>query len=215
MSATEWRAPSKRLLRSLHRCRQDRRLGALAGASLGWTSTWIGFPAVALAAAIASQWRAKRPPAVIGGVALLVLPALWSLSAVFSPGNLTLPSASLPRWLGKDDGRGPILSRNWTALTDDPRLQAFLQKNRGTARYLLAAPNALLAAPVIIATGQPVMAFGGFFGNDPVMSVDAFARAVERGSGGSERHSAGSTIVPCVRTQRSKSRVRRLVASTT
>ena len=25
------------------------------------------------------------------------------------------------------------------------------------------------------------MAFGGFFGNDPVMSVDAFAKAVERG----------------------------------
>jgi len=153
----------------------------IAGASLGWDSIWVGFPAVALLAAIAAAWRDKRPPTVIGGVALLVLPALWSLSAVFSPGNLTLPSASLPRWLGKDDGRGPILSRNWTALTDDPRLQAFLQKNRGKARYLLAAPNALLAAPVIIGTGQPVMAFGGFFGNDPVMSVDAFARVVERG----------------------------------
>jgi 4-amino-4-deoxy-L-arabinose transferase-like glycosyltransferase len=153
----------------------------IAGASLGWTSIWIGFPAVALAAAIASQWRAKRPPAVIGGVALLVLPALWSLSAVFAAGNLTLPSASLPRWLGIDDGRGPILSRNWKALTDDPKLQAFLQQHRGNARFLLAAPNALLAAPVIIGTGQPVMAFGGFFGNDPVMSVDAFAKAVERG----------------------------------
>jgi 4-amino-4-deoxy-L-arabinose transferase-like glycosyltransferase len=153
----------------------------VAGASLGWTSTWVGFPAVALLAAIATQWRAKRPPAVIGGVALLVLPALWALSAVFAPGNLTLPSASLPRWLGLDDGRGPILSRNWTALTDDPKLQAFLQQHRGNARFLLAAPNALLAAPVIIGTGQPVMAFGGFFGNDPVMSVDAFAKAVERG----------------------------------
>lgn len=153
----------------------------IAGASLGWMSIWIGFPAVALAAAIAAQWRAKRPPAVIGGVALLVLPALWSLSAVFAPGNLTLPSASLPRWLGIDDGRGPILSRDWKALTDDPKLQAFLQRHRGTARFLLAAPNALLAAPVIIGTGQPVMAFGGFFGNDPVMSVDAFAKAVERG----------------------------------
>ena len=153
----------------------------IAGASLGWTSTWVGFPAVALLAAIAAQWRDKRPPAVIGGVALLVLPALWSLSAVFAPGNLTLPSASLPRWLGIDDGRGPILSRNWTALTDDPKLQAFLQEHRGNARFLLAAPNALLAAPVIIGTGQPVMAFGGFFGNDPVMSVDAFAKAVERG----------------------------------
>ncbi|MBI2738007.1 MAG: glycosyltransferase family 39 protein [Rhodospirillales bacterium] len=153
----------------------------ITGATLGWTSTWVGFPAVALAAAVAAQWRAKRPPAVIGGITLLVLPALWSLSAVFAPGNLTLPSASLPRWLGLDDGRGPILSRNWTALTDDPKLLAFLEKHRGNARFLLAAPNALLAAPVIIGTGQPAMAFGGFFGNDPVMSVDAFARAVERG----------------------------------
>jgi 4-amino-4-deoxy-L-arabinose transferase-like glycosyltransferase len=153
----------------------------IAGASLGWTSIWVGFPAVALLAAGAAQWRAKRPPAVIGGAALLVLPALWALSAVFAPGNLTLPSASLPRWLGIDDGRGPILSRDWKALTDDPKLQAFLQEHRGNARFLLAAPNALLAAPVIIGTGQPVMAFGGFFGNDPVMSVDAFAKAVERG----------------------------------
>ncbi len=155
--------------------------GYIAGASLGWTSIWVGFPAVALLAALAAQWRDKRPPAVIGGVALLILPALWSLSAVFAPGNLTLPSASLPRWLSLDDGRGPILSRNWTALTDDPKLQAFLKEHRGDARFLLAAPNALLAAPVIIRTGQPVMAFGGFFGNDPVMSVDAFAKAVERG----------------------------------
>jgi len=155
--------------------------GYVAGASLGWTSAWVGFPVVALLAALAAQWRAKRPPAVIGGVALLVLPAFWSLSAVFAPGNLTLPSASLPRWLGIDDGRGPILSRNWGALTDDPKLQAFLKEHRGNARFLLAAPNALLAAPVIIRTGQPVMAFGGFFGNDPVMSVDAFAKAVERG----------------------------------
>ena len=153
----------------------------IAGASLGWTSIWVGVPAVALLAAIAAQWRAKRPPAVIGGAALLVLPALWALSAVFAPGNLTLPSASLPRWLGIDDGRGPILSRDWKALTDDPKLQAFLQQHRGNARFLLAAPNALLAAPVIIGTGQPVMAFGGFFGNDPVMGVDAFAKAVERG----------------------------------
>ncbi|MPZ32835.1 MAG: hypothetical protein GEV13_17885 [Rhodospirillales bacterium] len=153
----------------------------IAGASLGWTSTWVGFPTVALLAAVAAWWRAKRPPAVIGGVALLVLPALWSLSAVFAPGNLTLPSASLPRWLGIDDGRGPILSRNWTALTDDPKLLAFLQEHRGNARFLLAAPDASLAAPVIIGTGQPVMAFGGFFGNDPVMGVDAFAKAVERG----------------------------------
>jgi hypothetical protein len=129
----------------------------------------------------ATVWRSKRPPALIGALLLLVLPTAWTLSVLFAPGNLTLPSASLPRWLGIDDGRGPILSRDWKALTDDPKLQAFLEKNRGKARFLLATPNALLAAPVIIGTGQPVMAFGGFFGNDPVMSVDAFTKAVERG----------------------------------
>jgi 4-amino-4-deoxy-L-arabinose transferase-like glycosyltransferase len=155
--------------------------GYIAGASLGWDATWIGFPLVGLATALAVLWRAKRPPAVIGGMALLVLPAAWALSAVFAPGNLTLPSTSLSRWLGLDDGRGPILSRNWGTLTDDPKLFAFLAENRGDARFLLATPNALLAAPVIIKTGQPVMAFGGFFGNDPVMSVDAFARRVEQG----------------------------------
>ena len=143
--------------------------------------TWIGFPLVALFASAATLWRAKRPPAVIGGLALLVLPALWALSTVFAPGNLTLPSSSLGRWLGIDDGRGWLLSRSYRALSDDPKLRAFLQDHRGDARFLLAAPNALLAAPVIIHSGQPVMAFGGFFGTDPVMSVDAFAKRVEQG----------------------------------
>jgi 4-amino-4-deoxy-L-arabinose transferase-like glycosyltransferase len=153
----------------------------LAGSVLGWDASWIGFPLVGLLAGAAALWRERRPPAFIGGFALLVLPAMWALSAVFAPGNLTLPSASLARWLGLDDGRGPLLSRTWRALTDDPRLHAFLQEQRGPARFLLAAPNALLAAPVIIHTGQPVMAFGGFFGNDPVISVDAFAKRVEHG----------------------------------
>jgi 4-amino-4-deoxy-L-arabinose transferase-like glycosyltransferase len=155
--------------------------GYIAGASLAWDATWIGFPLVALLASAATVWRAKRPPAVIGGVALLILPCLWALSTLFVPGNLTLPSSSLARWLGRDDGRGPLLSRTYGALTNDPKLRAFLQEHRGEARFLLAAPNALLAAPVIIQSGQPVMAFGGFFGTDPVLSIDTFAKQVELG----------------------------------
>lgn len=153
----------------------------LVGMTLGWDATWIGFPAVGLLAAAAVLWRDKRPPALIGGVALLVLPVAWAASAIFSPGNLTLPSASLPRWLGLDDGRGPILSRNYRALTDDPRLRAFLQEHRGKARFLVATPDALLAAPIIVRTGEPAMAVGGFLGNDPVMSVEALAKRVENG----------------------------------
>src|SRR5262249_56914031 len=84
---------------------------------------------------------------------------------------------------GPAGARGPPLPRQYRTLTDDPKLHAFLQLNRGQARFLLATSNALLAAPVIIHTGQPVMAFGGFFGNDPVISVEGFANAVERAKG--------------------------------
>jgi 4-amino-4-deoxy-L-arabinose transferase-like glycosyltransferase len=155
--------------------------GYVTGATLGWTAPWLGFPLVAAAAGVAALWRGKRPPATIGGVALLVLPMAWALSAIFSPGALLLPSASLPRWLGIDDGRGPVLSRNFPAGTEDPKLHAYLRAERGTARFLAAAPNTRLAAPIIIATGEPVMATGGYLGIDPILSVDAFIQMVERG----------------------------------
>jgi 4-amino-4-deoxy-L-arabinose transferase-like glycosyltransferase len=153
----------------------------ITGMTLGWTATWLGFPLVATMAGIASLWRGKRPPATIGGVALLVLPAAWALSPIFSPGALLLPSASLPRWLGIDDGRGPILSHNFPPGTEDPKLHAFLKAERGNARFLAAAPNTRLAAPIIIATGEPVMATGGYLGIDPILTVEAFRQMVERG----------------------------------
>jgi len=153
----------------------------VAGAALGWTSVWIGFPVVAVLAAFGTLWRGKRPPAAIGGFALLILPVAWALSAVFVPGNLMLPSASLARWLGLNDGRGPLLSRNFATLTDDPKLLAFLAEHRGDARFLVAAPNTRLIAPLIIRTGQPALAAGGFSGRDPILSTEALANLTARG----------------------------------
>ena len=72
-----------------------------------------------------------------------------------------LPSTSLPRWLGLDDGRGPFLSRPYRLASDDPRLLAFLLDRRDTARFVVAAPNTQLLAPIIVRTGQAAMAFGG------------------------------------------------------
>ncbi len=153
----------------------------LAGASLGWLSPWLALPSVALVVGLASVWRSKRPPAAVGGLLLLVLPAAWTLSAIFAPGSLVLPSTSLPRWLGLDDGRGPVLSRHWPSLSDDPKLHDFLMAHRGAARFVVAAPTTGLVAPVIVRTGQPAMAVGGFFGNEPILTVEAFADRVKRG----------------------------------
>ncbi len=83
--------------------------------------------------------------------------------------------------MGINDGRGPVLSRNWGGLSDDPKFAEFLLARRGQARFLLATPTALLAAPIIIRTGQPVMAMGGFSGRDPILTVEALAKIARRG----------------------------------
>jgi 4-amino-4-deoxy-L-arabinose transferase-like glycosyltransferase len=155
--------------------------GLVVALALDWATSWLALPIAALVASGCLVWRGLRLPALLGGAALLGLPLAWAISTIFSPGNLTLPSASLARWLGRNDGRGPVLSRDWRGLTEDPQLVTFLEQQGGDGRYFAAAPNALLAAPLIIRTGQAVMAFGGYAGRDPVIDLEAFAKLVERG----------------------------------
>jgi 4-amino-4-deoxy-L-arabinose transferase-like glycosyltransferase len=152
----------------------------LAG-PFGRETVWMAVPGIAFLAAVAALWCTKRLTAFISGAALLVLPAAWTLSVLFAPGNLMLPSSSLARWLGVNDGRGILLSRTFSNLSDDPKLHDFLLAHRGDARFLAVTPSTRLAAPLIIRTGQPVLAAGGFSGNDPILTIEALALMVERG----------------------------------
>jgi 4-amino-4-deoxy-L-arabinose transferase-like glycosyltransferase len=58
----------------------------------------------------------------------------------------------------------------------------YLQANQGAATYLVATSNSNAAAPIILATGQPVMSLGGFLGSDPILSVQQFASLVQAGT---------------------------------
>jgi 4-amino-4-deoxy-L-arabinose transferase-like glycosyltransferase len=109
-------------------------------------------------------------------IALLVTPAVWALSTALTRGNVMFPSAS-PSVLGQsDDDTGPRLRGDAGAATADPKLIAFLTANRRDERYLLATLNARQAAPIIVRTGEPVMAIGGFMGSDPILTLEQFAR---------------------------------------
>ncbi len=112
---------------------------------------------------------------------LLVLPGAWALSSALATGNTMLPSASLARVVAPHDTTRHTGVRSFPVATDDARLLAFLEANHNGERFALAAPNARLAAPVIVRTGLPVMAFGGFMGTDPILPADALKRMVERG----------------------------------
>jgi len=64
---------------------------------------------------------------------------------------------------------------------DVSRLIAFLTANRHGERYLLATSTTALAAPIIIQTGEPVMARGGFHGLDPILTPAVLAGLVASG----------------------------------
>jgi 4-amino-4-deoxy-L-arabinose transferase-like glycosyltransferase len=115
----------------------------------------------------------------------------WRWQAVFTAGGLASLLAAPLFWsltplLAVNKGRFPP-EANASLLTEESRhlekqkesykkLTAFLIGNHRDERYLLAARHALQLAPVIAETGVPAIAFGGFMGHDPILTVDAFAK---------------------------------------
>jgi 4-amino-4-deoxy-L-arabinose transferase-like glycosyltransferase len=91
--------------------------------------------------------------------------------------------------------------------TDQAALITYLRAHRGSAEFLVATTNANAAAPIIIATGEPVMALGGFSGGDPILTQEQLAERVKSGQvrffllgspggppGGGNRESAASWV---------------------
>jgi 4-amino-4-deoxy-L-arabinose transferase-like glycosyltransferase len=112
---------------------------------------------------------------------ILVLPAAWAIGTAATDGNVGFPSARPPFLTGVATAQRARSSLIVGAAVVDSKLLAFLQDHRQGETYLLATVNARQAAPIIIATGEPVMAFGGYSGGDPILQVDDFARLVAQG----------------------------------
>jgi 4-amino-4-deoxy-L-arabinose transferase-like glycosyltransferase len=117
----------------------------------------------------------------VGVAALLILPLAWALSSVLVAGSGVLPSADLARLLAADGNPDALSRRRTEALANVSRLIFFLTANRQGERYLLATSTTMLAAPIIIRTGQPVMARGGFHGLDPILTPERLAALAASG----------------------------------
>lgn len=61
------------------------------------------------------------------------------------------------------------------------QLLAYLEAHRGSANYLFATLGSQTAAPYIIASGQPVIALGGFNGSDQIVSLSQLQALVSAG----------------------------------
>ncbi|MEK7277224.1 MAG: hypothetical protein AAB427_07730, partial [Chloroflexota bacterium] len=108
---------------------------------------------------------------LVGVFALLVAPAIWSLTPVLAVGDSGLPYAS-PDLLERPKSTGA---------PNVDRLVDYLAAGRTDETYLLATLNAMTAAPVVLATGEPVMALGGFSGRDNILTADQLAQKISAG----------------------------------
>jgi 4-amino-4-deoxy-L-arabinose transferase-like glycosyltransferase len=105
---------------------------------------------------------AKAKAAAVGLMALLAAPAAWAAETGFAHIQGSRPVAAL----------GETPARRWRndAAETEPGLLDFLRVHAGGGRFLAATANARQAAPLIIATGAPVLAMGGFEGSIPIVT---------------------------------------------
>lgn len=150
-----------------------------------WLVLGLVAAALAITVLLLAVSRLSVPRQALAGATvlplLLVFPGAWSIGTTLAPGITGFPAARPPLLT---DG-AETQRRRWSmvagGLAGDARLIEFLQHNAGGEEFMLAAVNARLAAPIIIATGAPVMALGGFSGRDPILDVDDFSRLVAAG----------------------------------
>jgi len=114
----------------------------------------------------------------LGVSVLLATPAAWSLSTALARGDVWFPAADLA--LLAPGAAEPDRHRRGLDTQDDiETLIAFLAANRDGERFVLATVTALQAAPIIVRTGEPVMAIGGYSGGDPIVTQEALEHMVE------------------------------------
>ena len=157
----------------------------LFGAALVAAGFWLGerlrHRALVLAAAAAAT------------IVLLAGPAAYAITTVLHPGSGSIVAAgpSSGAALGGPGG-GPTAGGTpgngagsgigaGSSGAADAALARYLTAHRGNAEYLVAAFSSHSSAPIIIATGDPVITIGGFNGNDPTPTLAQFERLVAEG----------------------------------
>jgi len=144
--------------------------------------------------------------ACMGLLAVLIAPATWAAITIQGQGQ-GLPSAGPSGGFGFGGGPGgpggqrafnragrngqrqgttqsqmpqggPPANGQDQSSSGSNKLEQFLLANQGSTRFILAVPSSQSADSLILDTGKPVMAMGGFSGSDPILTQKTVAELV-------------------------------------
>jgi 4-amino-4-deoxy-L-arabinose transferase-like glycosyltransferase len=136
--------------------------------------------------------RASLAAAVVALAAILAGPFAYSLDTVASVNDGTLPSAG-PAVAGNFGGPGGgVFGRGGDgavirgggpgqATTTSSSLVDFLVANKGNATWIVAVSGSQQAGSIELASGEAVMAMGGFSGSDPAPTLAQLQQYVRSG----------------------------------
>lgn len=118
-------------------------------------------------------------------IGLLITPLVGSSTVLFTKLNGSFPAAGLELLSSVGTQGNQQMGSNGPmdmAGNSNSKLVEYLQKNKTSSqKYLLVVSNANEAADIIVQTGEPVMAIGGFLGNDKSITLDQFKELVKKG----------------------------------
>ena len=126
-------------------------------------------------------------PAVlaVAMAALMIAPATWALTPLIYGEDPVMPFSG-PELAVKNQDRDSLLyfmnqSKKMMDNVDFDKLITFLEKHNNGEKFLVSVPNAPLAAPLMLKTGDAVMAAGGFMGMDRILNVKRLSHMTEQG----------------------------------
>jgi 4-amino-4-deoxy-L-arabinose transferase-like glycosyltransferase len=169
-------------------------------AQFGLRGIWIY---IALAffglAALAALFHLLRKPksgaifrmAILAAlVAVMVIPAIWSVRTVSTNNAASLPEAfsgdgsdnrqSFGGLGGNGGGRGGGDGGNF-GNSDNSSMLSYLEANTKNTKYLVAVASSQTGSELVLETGRPVLFMGGFSGSDPVVDASGLAKLVAGG----------------------------------
>lgn len=120
----------------------------------------------------------KKSLATIALMGLLITPLVCSATTILYPMSGTFPSAGLSLMTNKQKDGLNMGDPN----SGNTKLIEFLKNHKTNEKYLLVTSSTNgYASDIIINTGESVMALGGFFGTDKVITLDEFKKLVNNG----------------------------------
>jgi len=122
--------------------------------------------------------KLKKTLTVIATMSILVTPFIGASAAITHSVSSGIPTAGL-ELLSNSQGGGFGFGGEGNS-SGNSKLVDFLKSNKTTEKYLLVVSSSQSADSIIIQTGEPVMALGGF-SNDNILTLDEFKGMVKDG----------------------------------